>query len=205
MRRQIRMNLHGMSAVFGLCRLIMVFGVVAFASFVPCIYASGTSSEIGLMDPSKNMVVWTWVTFGLLLIILYKVAWNPILSALDKREQDIRDSVEAARRIKDELVKIEATRESLINEADTKAKEIVAAARKGAVEASKVIESRAKEEAKILLDNALSDIKSAQEKAEAVLRKESADLAIALAGKLINENLDDSKNRALTDRLIKEM
>ena len=165
------------------------------------IQAAG-DGEVNLMDPSKDMVLWTWVTFGLLLMILYKFAWNPILSGLDKREKDIRDSVENAAKIKEELAKVEGSREKLIKEADDKAKEIVSTARKAAVEASRVIEEKAKEGAKIMLENAHREINAAQEKAEASLRKDSADFAIAVAEKLIGENLDSEKNRQLTDRLI---
>ena len=164
--------------------------------------AGGDEGEVNLMDPSKDMVLWTWVTFILLLIILYKFAWNPILSALDKREKDIKDSVENAAKIKEELEKVESSREKLIKEADDKAKEIVATARRAAVEASRVIEEKAKEEAKILLENANREIKAAREKAIASLRQDSATLAIEVAEKLIGVNLDSEKNNELTERLI---
>lgn len=157
------------------------------------------------MDPSKDMVIWTWVTFGILFIILYKLAWKPILSALDQREKDIRDAVDNAARIKEEMEQVEKQRETLIREADEKAKEIVAAARKAAVEASRVIEDRAKDEAKIMLENAAADINAARDTASARLRHESAELAVALAGKLIGENLDDEKNRTLVNKLIAEV
>ena len=166
---------------------------------------AASGSEVNLMDPSKPMVIWTWVTFLILLGILHKFAWNPILNALDKREKNIRDSVDNAEKIRKELEEIEGKREGLIKEADDKAKEIISTARKTAVEAAKVIEQKAKEEAKILLENANKDIRAAQEKAASTLRKQSADLAISLASKLISENLDTEKNKALTERLIKEV
>ena len=115
------------------------------------LFGSG-DADVNLMDPSKNMVIWTWVTFGILLIILHKFAWKPILAGLDKREGDIKESVENAEKIRDELAQIEQKREKSIAEADEKAKDIVSMARKAAVEASKVIENKAKEEAKILLE-----------------------------------------------------
>ncbi len=159
----------------------------------------------GLMDPSKDMVLWTWVTFIILLGILWKFAWGPILAALDKRESDIRDSVDNAAKIKDEFEKLKATKEDIIGNANEEAKEIVATARKAAVEAAKVIDSNAKDKAKILIENTTRELKAEEEKARAFLRKESAELAIAIAGKLIDENLDDEKNRQLTDKVIKEM
>ena len=90
-------------------------------------------------------------------------------------------------------------------EADEKAKEIVAAARDAAKEAAHAIEQKARSEAQILMENAQREIKAAEEKAAANLRRESADLAVALAGRLLSENLDTDKNRQLIDGLINEV
>ena len=173
------------------------------AFIVPNLMAAGAEGgDVNLVEVNEKMVFWTWLTFGILLIILYFSAWKPILSALDKREKDIKDSVENAVKIQKELEKVEANREKIIREADEKAKDIVSSARKAAVEASKVIEDKAREEAKILLANANREIKAAREKAIASLRQDSATLAIELAEKLIGANLDSEKNKELTDRLI---
>ena len=145
----------------------------------------------------------TWLTFGLLALVLYKVAWKPILTALDKRENEIRTALDEARQTRDEYARIEEKRRQLIDEADAKAKEIVAGARQAAVEASAVIEGKAREEAQILLANAQRELKAAHEKALAELRRESADLAIGLSRKIIGESLDEKKSRDLVDRLIK--
>ncbi len=180
--------------------------LIAFNTFFLAaeLFAAGDGGG-GLMDPSKDMVIWTWVTFLALLAILWKFAWGPILASLDKRESDIRDSVDNAAKIKSELETLEATKEKIISSANEEAKDIVANARKAAVEASKVIDGNAKEKAKILIENTTRELKAEEEKARAILRKESADLAMAIAGKLIDENLDDEKNRQLTDKVIKEM
>ena len=69
-------------------------------------------------------------------------------------------------------------------------------------EAANLIEKKAREEAQILLENATREIGAAQEKAIVGLRRESADLAIELSGKILEENLDTDKNRALVDKLI---
>ena len=89
--------------------------------------------------------------------------------------------------------------------ADVKAKEILSEARKGAIEVAKVIEHKAREEAKILLENAVREINEEKQKAQAELKQVSAQLAIDLAGKLIEENLDDKKNRELVNRMIKDL
>ena len=161
--------------------------------------------EAGIFNPDTSMLLLTWITFFALLAVLYKFAWKPILSALDAREESIRKSVDEAERIRLELSKIEEIRVRMLTEVETKSKDVIAQARKGAVEAARIIQEKAKEEAHILLENARREIKSEVEKAQADLREESARAAVQLAGKLIEENLDDEKNRKLVNELIREL
>jgi F-type H+-transporting ATPase subunit b len=172
---------------------------------VPSRADEGGHGSTGLIKVDGPMVILTWVTFGLLALVLYKAAWKPILAALDKRENDIRKALADAAKIRDELASMETKRSEVIAEADEKAKAVVDSARKAAVEAANTIEAKAREEAQILVENAQREIKEAREKAIASLRKESADLAIALARKVIGEQIDEARSREITDRLIKRI
>ena len=165
----------------------------------------GEHQDPGFLTPDISLMLLTWFTFFLLLAILYKFAWKPILKALDAREEFIRSSLADAQKTKDELAKINETRRQLIGEADIKAKEIVSQAKKAAVETARIIEQQAREETKIILENARREIKEEKEKAESDLKKVSAEIAIELARKLIEENLDDEKNRKLINRMMKDI
>lgn len=159
----------------------------------------------GFIAFEVQLLILTWITFFLLCVVLYKLAWKPILAALDQREESIRRAVEEADKTHEAYVKIEETREGIIRAADEQAKETVAQARKAAVNAAKVIEERAKNEAQIILENSQRELKSQRDKAQETLRRESATVAVELAGKLIRENLNEEKNRKLIDQLIKEI
>jgi F-type H+-transporting ATPase subunit b len=161
--------------------------------------------DINPMEISGQMVVWTWIVFAIMLLVLYKVAWKPILAVLDQREKDIQDSIDNAARIREEMDSIEEKRAQIIGAADDKSKAVLEAARKGAHEQARVIEAKAREEAQILMENATREIEIKRGKAEESLRTESAAWARELAGKLIDANLDDEKNRALSDKLIQEL
>lgn len=161
--------------------------------------------DVDPMEISGQMVIWTWVVFAIMLFVLYKVAWKPILAKLDEREKDIQDAIDHAKQLREELAAIEEARARTIAEADEKAKAILDAARKGAREQARAIEAKAREEAQIMLDNARREIDSSRAKAEDFLRTESAAWARELAGRLLETNLDDEKSRALTDKLIKEL
>ncbi len=167
--------------------------------------AGAHHDEPQIIDVSLPMFLWTLVTFIAMAVVLSKIAWKPILAALDKRETDIRTSIQNAETVEKELAAIEDTRSGIISKADDAAKNILGRARRAGVEAERMIKEKAKEEALILRENADREIASAQERARADLRRESVETAIRLAGQLISENLDDEKNRRLTDKLIEQI
>ena len=168
-------------------------------------HAQDAHAEINPMEISGQMVVWTWILFFITLGALYKLAWKPILEALDRREEEVQESMDNAERIREELDDIEEKRARIIGEADEKSKAVLEAARKGAHEQARTIEAKAQEEADIMVENARREIDTGRAKAEDELRMQSAAWARELAGKLIEANLDDEKNRALTDKLIQEL
>ncbi|MDO8580519.1 MAG: F0F1 ATP synthase subunit B [Candidatus Omnitrophota bacterium] len=158
-----------------------------------------------LLAPDAALLLLTWITFFTLLVVLYKSTWKPILTALEKREAMIRKAVDDAEDAKNQLAKINETREQLIKEADLEAREIVEASRKAAVETAKVIEHKAKEQAQITLENAQREIKEGKEKLVADLRRESVQVAVQLAEKILEENLNNEKNNKIIDQFIKNL
>ncbi len=167
---------------------------------------SGTQAqhEPNIIAPEVQMLILTWVTFFLLLAILYKFAWKPILSALDAREAKIRKALDDARQAEEKLTEINQARASRIAEADNQARDIVERSRKAAVEAAKNTEHKAREKAQILLTNAQQELRAQVDKARVSLREESVAAAVGLAEKILQEELDDKKHQKLIDRLIED-
>lgn len=162
----------------------------------------GSSGPISL---DANMFLLFLLVFFIAGIILRKYAWNPILSALDEREKKISDSIASAEKIAEEMANLDKKVEERIAEADAKAKDVLDHAKNGARDAARKIEHDAREEAKILLENARREISTAEDKAIANLRQESAQMAVALAGKILQSELDEAKSRELTDKLINDL
>lgn len=158
-----------------------------------------------ILKPDVTLILFTWITFFILLAVLYKFAWKPILAGLDQREDTIRRSLDEAEKTHQEFEKIDQTRQQMILEAEEKAKNLLNNSRKAAHNASRVITEKTREETLIMLENTKREVKAEFEKAERKLRQESAETAIALAGQLIEENLDDKKNRRLVENLIKKI
>lgn len=158
-----------------------------------------------VIDVSVPMVALTWLTFALLLVVLYKVAWKPILKVLDMREKGIRDALASAEKARAEAALAEARNRELLQAAEQESRKLVAEARVAAQETGRLVCEQAEQRAQALVEEARRDIASAVEQARTQLRRETADLAIEVAGKVLAANMDTERNRALVRDLAKEM
>ena len=162
----------------------------------------GTS---GLIDVTGSMMVLTWVAFALLSLVLYKVAWKPILKALDMRERSIRKALEEAEKARTETAATEARNRQTLKDAELAAQRIVAEARAAAQDGARTLQAQAEQQARLLQEEARRDIQAAVEQARATLRQETIDLAIAMAGKVVAANMDTDRNRAMVETLAGEL
>lgn len=157
------------------------------------------------MDVSESMVLLTWVSFLLAAFLLHKLAWKPIMAALDKRENAIKKSLEDLKLTQAQIESLKMRQQAMMAEADRQARDILEQGRQAAQAMAGLIEARAEEEARQMVDDARQDIQAARDRAVRELREESAALAVDLAGKLVRRKLDNEESRALTRRLIDEV
>ena len=167
--------------------------------------AESHSSSSNVMDVQVPMVILTWVTFALLSLVLYKVAWKPILKVLDMREKSIRDALDQAEKARADAGATEARNRELLQTAEQEARKLVAEARTAAQETARLVGEQADQKAKALLAEAVRDITAATEQARVTLRKETTELAISLASKVMASNMDTERNRSLVRDLEKEI
>jgi F-type H+-transporting ATPase subunit b len=167
--------------------------------------ATAQHKDVGLMNPDVTMLILTWITFFLLLAVLQKFAWKPIVTALENRENYLRKSLENADKINAELADVQSSKEKILADAQRAGQEIIDQARKRAQDVARSVEERAKEQAAQLVSAAHQEIEGERERLKAALRRQSADIAVGLAGKLLKENLDNEKNRKIVDQYIKEV
>lgn len=169
--------------------------------------ASEAGAEGGspLLRFNPGVGIWALVVFALLLVLLKKFAWTPILDALDARETSVRDSLEQATRIQAENARLQDEQARLLSEARLEAARVIQGAREAGESLKKSLEASAQDEKRRILASATQEIEAQTAAAVATLRKTTADLSIGIAEKLIRQNLDDAKNRALVDQLIQEV
>lgn len=155
-----------------------------------------------LLEPHSGLIIWTIITFLVVLLVLKKFAWPQLLAVLDEREQRISDALAKAEQARQEAEKVLHQHQQKLAAADEEARKIVAEAREAGAHVRQRIVAQAREEAERMLDQARTSIESEKRTAIAELRRETAQLAVQAAGVLLDANLDDEKNRGLVDDLI---
>lgn len=166
---------------------------------------SRPAAEPSLINVSSPMIALTWVTFALVALILYKVAWKPILAALDMREQGIRRSLEEAEKARREALASEERNRALIQEAEQEARRIVSEARTAAETSARQIREESERRSRELAEETRRDIAAAADQARETLRRETAGMAIQLASRVVAANMDAAKNRDLVAEALKEI
>ena len=155
-----------------------------------------------LLDPHAGLIAWTIITFVVVLIILKRFVWSPLLESLDERQRRIRDALEGAEQARDEAQAALAEHQKALAGAESEAREIVAQAREAGERVRTDIIDDARRDAEQTVEQALRSIESEKQAALSELRREVADLAVRAAGEIVNANLDDERNRQLVDDLI---
>ena len=159
----------------------------------------------GLLDIDPGLIIWTLITFGLLLVLLGRFAWKPIIKALQEREEKIKSSLEEAEKARRDAEGLIAKNNEVLAQAEREAQEIARKAKETADKLKSEITEQAKTEAAKLIASAKKEIDNEKNTALAFLKGEVAGMAVQAAGKIIAVNLDAEKHKKLVDDFIKEI
>lgn len=158
-----------------------------------------------MLEINPGLVIWTIITFLLLLALLKKFAWKPLLNALEKREERIRSSIERAEKSAQEAEQLALENRKKIEEAEIRSATIIKEARELGEKMKNEILDKAHHQARHILEQAKAEIEREKEAALLRLRGEVADLAILAAKKVIGNSLNDEINRKLIDAYLNEL
>ncbi len=159
----------------------------------------------GLTDMNPGLTLWTGITFLVLLLVLSKFAWGPIVKMLNDRERTIRDAIESAKKERAEAERLLAAQKDALARAQREAADL---ARKNQQEVEALrqeLTARARKEADELVAHARQQIAEEISKARTELKAQVADLAIDAAAKLVKANLDDKAQRKLVEEYIAQL
>ncbi len=153
------------------------------------------------LDP--GMMIWTWVTFLIVLGILFKLALKPMLNAINNREDQIRGDIENAKKQRDEAEELLNKHKELIAGAESEAQKIIKENQQLAEKTRQSMIDEARKESEKIIEHAKKEIDRQKESALSSLRTEVADLAIGAAEKIIVQKLDKSEHDNVINEYIK--
>lgn len=156
-----------------------------------------------LVLPDLGLLFWTALVFCILLFLLAKFAWKPILSAVNAREQKITEALELADKTRAEMQALQAENDKILKEARAERDNILKEAKEAANQMIEVAKSKSKSEADKIVENARYTINSEKTAALAELKTQVAVLSLEIAEKVIKSELaSDDKQKALADKLV---
>ena len=158
-----------------------------------------------MLDINPGLIIWTMITFALLVVVLGKFAWKPILQALQAREHEIADALRKAEEAKKDAERMMQENKIAIDKASNETARLIAEGRAMAEQLKNDIVAKANESAKKMLDQAKEEISREKQAAMTQLRSEVAELSITVAEKILDESLDGAKQKKMVDKVLQQL
>jgi F-type H+-transporting ATPase subunit b len=159
----------------------------------------------GLTDINFALSFWTFVTFMILIVVLGKFAWGPILQMIEAREKTIADALEAAKKERTAAEAAAAEMKASLEKARAEAAEMVRRNQAEVAAAKAELMAAAKKESEELLAAARKTIAEEKRQALAELRAQAVDIAIEAASRLIQLNMDKQKQKQLVEEYLSQL
>ena len=158
-----------------------------------------------IIVPQPGSIIWTVVVFFVLLFVLRKWAWKPIIDGLQAREDGIKKNIEDAAKSREEAEELLEKYRAQLDDARKEAQKLIGEASTRAellhVEKKKEVEN----EARAIIEKAKSEIELERQKVAQELRREVVEIAIAAASKVIGQSLKPEDHRDLIQSEIEKL
>ena len=148
-----------------------------------------------LITPAFGLIFWQTIIFLIVLFVLGKFAWKPILGALQSREDSIDEALKSAEKAKEDMANLKTDNEKLLAAAKLERDKML----KAAAKLGEDLKDQAKEDARLIGDKMIDDAKASieSEKNEAIkeIKDQVVELSIQITEKLLKKNLSDDKSQ----------
>ena len=158
-----------------------------------------------LVQPDPGLFIWTILTVVVLLALLAKFAWGPLLQALESRQALIRKSLDDAQQAKQELERLHQQSVEIIKKARADAESIITESRADGDRVREELKQKAKADADAVVRGAERRIQLETTRALQQIRQEAVDLSVMIASKLIQRNLSKEDNEQLINEALKQI
>ncbi len=158
-----------------------------------------------MFKPEPGLIIWTLISFFILLVLLKKVAFPPILQGMKKREETIKQQLEEAQKTKKDAEHLLEDYKRQLAEARSEAQKIINEGKSLGENMRKEIVQKAQEESNQIVKRAQEEIELQKQKAILELQEKIADLSIMAATKIINKSLNTEDNRRLVEEYVSKV
>ena len=158
-----------------------------------------------LVQPDPGLFIWTILVFLVLLTLLAKFAWRPLLQALDSRREAIRKSLDDVQQAGRELERLNKESAEIIRTARGEAEAIISRSRLDADRLREEMKQKARVEADYIVRDAQRQIQLQTGQALQQIRKEAAELSVMIASKIIQRNITKEDNERLIDDALRQI
>ena len=159
----------------------------------------------GLTDVNFALSFWTALTFLILIVVLGKFAWGPILQMLETREKTIAEAIESAKKERLAAEAASAEMKATLQRAQAESAELIRRNQQEVAAAKVELMAQAKKESDDLLQAARKTIEEEKRQALAELRAQTVDLAIDAANRLVQMNMDETKQKQLVEEYLSQL
>ena len=158
-----------------------------------------------LVQPDPGLFIWTILTFLVLVGLLARFAWRPLMAALEQRQTTIAKSLDDARRAQQELERLQRESVQMMASARAEAEAIVSRSRSDAEALREELKQKARAEAAGIVKNAERQIQLETSRAVQQIRQEAADLSVAIASKILRRQVSKEDNEGLIEETLKQV
>jgi F-type H+-transporting ATPase subunit b len=166
---------------------------------------TASSSGSFLISPNVRLMIWTLVMFGISMVILWKLAFPRISEALERRQNAIEDSIDAAERTRREADQLLDEYRERLRESRRQAEEIIDRARKAAEVHERDAQTEARATREQLMEQTRRDIEAETRRAIEEIRREVADLTVMATEKVTRKTLTEADQQRLVEEALSEL
>lgn len=166
--------------------------------------AGAAESSPGIMNVNPGLMVWTAVTFVILLVVLRFLAWKPLIAGLEAREQRIRDALQHAERNRQESTELLAQHRAALDGARAEVEKLLESGKAEALRIQQEITEAARVEAESTKQRARREVELAAEQAKRQLWEEATRLSTQLAERILSRSLNEGDHRRLVEEVLDE-
>jgi F-type H+-transporting ATPase subunit b len=158
-----------------------------------------------LVQPDPGLFIWTILTFLVLVALLARFAWRPLLAALEGRRATIAQSLEDAHRARQELERVQRESVQMMATARAEAESVIARSRSEAEALREELKQKARAEAAAIVKNAERQIQLETARAIQQIRHEAVDLSVDIASKILRRQVSREDNETLIQEALKQV